>query len=317
MLIIFILFWIAVAALWAHHFFEGEILLADLWREWKLSRRSLVDWDNEWQSRSDRSQLIISLTTIPSRIDLIQETLKSLMDQSLPPGKIILNLPKYSHREACAYVIPDWLSNLASVEIRPCEDWGPATKLIPSLLQAPADQPILIVDDDRIYPRWMVARMQAAVIANPNRALTFAGWVVPEDLIDRATTVLSNIRMSPPAPVRAHRLRQPREVDVMQGVMGYAVRPRYFDLGSLTDFSTGPDALRYVDDVRTSALCQVQKWVIPAPSLSFLPKRHYRHFKRTALGALNRGSGRPEDRNNSIGVRYFKDQWLVGGPRSS
>jgi len=40
------------------------------------------------------NKYIISLTTIPSRINYIETTIKSLVEQTLKPEKIILNIPK-------------------------------------------------------------------------------------------------------------------------------------------------------------------------------------------------------------------------------
>ena len=37
---------------------------------------------------------IVSLTTIPTRINFIEKTIKSLVEQTLKPSKIILNIPK-------------------------------------------------------------------------------------------------------------------------------------------------------------------------------------------------------------------------------
>ena len=40
------------------------------------------------------NKYILSLTTIPSRINYIESTIKSLINQTLKPEKIILNIPK-------------------------------------------------------------------------------------------------------------------------------------------------------------------------------------------------------------------------------
>ena len=40
------------------------------------------------------NKYIISLTTIPSKINYIERTIKSLIEQTLKPEKIILNIPK-------------------------------------------------------------------------------------------------------------------------------------------------------------------------------------------------------------------------------
>jgi hypothetical protein len=314
-----ILLWLVVVAvlalaagLYAHRLFEGECLPLDLWQEWRLSRASLEAMDLRWQgSEGRRADIVVSLTTIPSRIEGIDDTLKSLMAQSRPPRRIVLNLPAFSRREQVAYAVPERLTRLKSVEIRACDDWGPATKLIPTLLAEAPDQAIVVVDDDRIYPPSTIAVLERHAKTLPDAALALAGWVVPADHVDRPTTVLSNLLMRPPAPVRGTRLRQPRRIDVVLGFMSYLVRPRFFDLAAMTDFAQGPEALFFVDDVRTSALCAAPKYAVPTARLSFIPKRRVHLYARTALGLINRGRGGDESRHNSIAVRHFAGRWLV------
>ncbi len=311
--------WIGLGllAIWAglrlHHLFEGEWLPGDLLREWRLSRVSLGTLDKRWAEAGDRSDIVISLTTTPSRIGLIEPTLKSLLDQDLAPARIVLNVPYVSRREGVAYEVPQVLADLASVHIQRCADLGPATKLIPTLAHPDRDTPILVVDDDRIYQRWLVRHYADAARAHPDRALTLAGWVVPDDLTDRDTTVLGNLLMRPPTPIRGPRLREPREVDVMLGVFSYLVRPRFFDLPQMRDQDSGPPELFFVDDVRTSALCRAPKWVIPARSLSFIPRAGRAALQKTRLGAINAGPGADHLRHNTIAIRHFRNRWRVGG----
>lgn len=307
------------AGLYAHRLFEGECLPLDLWQEWRLSRISVEAMDRRWQERSDsHADIVVSLTTIPSRIESIDDTLKSLMGQSRPPRRIVLNLPAFSRREQVAYVVPERLRRLKSLDIRGCDDWGPATKLIPTLMAEEPGQAIVVVDDDRIYPPSTIATLERHAAAMPDAALALAGWIVPPDRIDRPTTVLSNLLMRAPAPVRGTRLWRPRRIDVVLGFMSYLVRPRFFDMAAMADFSTGPEALFFVDDVRTSALCTAPKYAVPARRLSFIPKRHLELYSRTALGLINRGRGGDELRHNTIAVRHFAGRWLVdrGGASS-
>lgn len=301
------------AGVWIHRFFEGENLLADLWREWRLSRRSLEEWDRLWEKNPEKSETVVSLTTIPSRIDLVDVVLKGLLDQSRPPRRIYLNVPEWSKRENCAYVVPPHLLALQGVVVRRCEDWGPATKLLPTLLDEEADQLIMVVDDDRIHPRRALEQLEQNATHNPDTALTCAGWVVPGDLTDRPTTIRSNILREPPAPVRGHRLNRLFEIDVLLGVFSYAVRPRFFDLNEVADFSETPRAGFLADDVRTSALCRVPKMAYPVKSLSFLPRMGRKQLQDTALAHLNRGDGDLEDRNNTKAIRHYQDRWKVGG----
>lgn len=72
-------------AIAAHDFFEGETLVADLIRTARLARANLADLDRKAMART-RCDAIVTLTTIPSRIDLIGMTLKSLLDQTTPAG---------------------------------------------------------------------------------------------------------------------------------------------------------------------------------------------------------------------------------------
>ncbi|MDF0599504.1 hypothetical protein P1J78_02060 [Psychromarinibacter sp. C21-152] len=305
---------LAALALYLHHLFEGECLPADLWREWKLARMDLATLDRRWE-KAERSEIVVTLTTTPSRIALLEPTLKSLLDQTRPPARITLNLPRHSTRENRAYEIPAPLNRLASLQIRRCDDLGPGTKLIPSVQAEPPDTPLVVVDDDRIYPPWLLARYERAAAAQPDRALTMAGWVAPPDLVDRMTTIRANLFMRPPAPIRASRLRKPRRVDIFQGVMSYLVRPRFFDEKSLADFTGQPPELRFVDDVRSSALCRAEIWVIPAPSLSFVPRAQAALLQQTRLGLVNRVPGERHNRNNTIALKHFADRWQVGGPR--
>lgn len=299
---------VITAAIWLHHLFEGEWLPHDLWRELRLGRVTLAALDAAWV-KAPKSELVVTLTTTPSRIHLLEPVIKALLDQTRAPKAIEINVPHHSQRENRPYEIPPFLTGLNAVHVHRTQDLGPATKLIPTLSRHPGDRVLVVLDDDRIYPGWLIARYEEATQDHPDAALTLGGWIVPSDLTDRPTTIRSNLLMQPPAPIRAPRLRRAREIDVMLGVFSYAVRPRFFDLPEIAQL-TGPPELRFVDDPRTSALCTVAKYVIPAPSLSFVPWRQRRLFQATRLGLVNRGQGQ---RHNTIAIQYFADRWRVGG----
>lgn len=300
------------AALWVYNFMEGQTLLRDCLDEVRLARDDIAALDAAWAVSPRRSACVISLTSLPSRLPFIATTLKSLLRQNRLPARIRLNLPAFSRREQAAYVIPDWLKNLQSVEIVPCEDSGPATKLIPSLA-LPPDSMIVVVDDDRIYPANLIADLEAAAAGDSHAAFGFSGWVAPPDLIDRPTTILGNIRMTPPVPVRARRMRAPCAVDMLQGLSGYLVRPHFFDLAALTDYSGAPDAAFFVDDVWISAHCTAPKFVIPAARAGFPGRARKALYSTTSLGRVNRGGGDVLKRNNTIMLRHFAGRWTVGG----
>lgn len=293
-----------------HDFLEGESLVFDCFEEWRLRHTDLGALDNAWQASDARTSITVTLTTTPSRLPHIDLTLKSLLRQSHLPKRIIINVPHASRRETRDYVLPDWLLNLASVEIHRCDDLGPATKLLPSLHRFARDDALLVVDDDRIYHRHMIANLSQAALQHPGAALGFSGWIVPEDLVDRPTTLVSNVLMRAPSPNRATRLRRARRVDVLQGMSGYLVRPSYFDLPALMNDPQAPSAARFVDDVWISGHCRAPRLVIPARRTNFQSKLQRTFYKRNSLGLINRGPGGNENRNNSIVIRYLADRWM-------
>ena len=81
------------------------------------------------------SQIVVSLTTSPSRIYLIEETLMSIINQNVKVDKIYVNIPPIFKRTGESYPDPKlifknnqqildnvvWNTN--------CDDIGPITKL--------------------------------------------------------------------------------------------------------------------------------------------------------------------------------------------
>jgi hypothetical protein len=296
-------------------YLSGENLAATWLDEWRLGRMTLKELDEAYLSNPCPSGLVVTLTTIPSRIDAIAPTLKSLLRQTAAPLQIRLCLPAWSEREHCAYVVPDWLKELRSVKIVPCSDEGPSTKFLTSLRELKADQAVLVLDDDRIYHPRLLEKLDALALEHPNEVVGAAGWSVPPDLIDHPTTLLARLKRAPYVPIRANQVSKPQKVDIVQGLHGYVVRPRFFDLPRLGDFSAAPPALRFVDDVWLSAHCRVACVVHPL-SLAFTdfkPWGQRRRFDASSLGRkLNRTSN-PAERGNSIALRYFEGRWNSSG----
>lgn len=251
----------------------------------------------------------MSLSTIPSRIDKLQSTLKSLLRQNRRPAEIRLNVPSYSRREGRPYAIPDWLAQMKSVTLVDCQDYGPATKLVPSVLNLMPKQRILVLDDDRIYPPDLVEDMQRLADAHPDWVISSSGWRVPDDLTDRPTTLKAVLKGEKYVPVLASVIRGPVNVDVVQGVHGYLVQPRFFDKEALTDYTRAPDAARFCDDVWLSAQARAPKFVFPMKRLGFQPLQHGDYYKATSL-ARNFNS-KPDDdkRANTIMIRHFAKIW--------
>ncbi len=302
----------AVGALGVYERFAGEHPVLDPVREWRLRRADLRALDRQASSAPIRADLIVTLTTLPSRIDRLAPTIKSLLSQDLAPKEIRVYVPPRSRREHTTYVVPEWLATLESVRVVRCdEDYGPATKVIPAMLTSDADQRFLVVDDDRLYHPWFVSQMRALSDAHGDVAVAGSGWDVPADLVDRPTRLLDTLLGRAPAPIKCTRVTGRRDVDIIQGFSGYVVRPRFFDLGEITDYRAAPAAAFFVDDVWISAHCRVAKAVVRGRRTNFQSRRDAPFFKRSSLGRVNRGDGSWESRNNTIMLKYFADRWRL------
>ncbi len=98
--------------------------------------------------------VVASFTTSPTRIHKIYDTLKSISNQSRPPDRIILNLPYIFKRTGEQYTIPRFFQEFPKLYVNWIpEDYGPVTKLLPTLDLVPKNTLIWIVDDDQKYLR--------------------------------------------------------------------------------------------------------------------------------------------------------------------
>jgi len=303
-----------IVALAVYERFAGEHPVADGIYDLWLRRQNLDALDRAAAENPRRADVIVTLTTLPSRVDRIELTLKSLLRQTVSPRAIRLNVPRASRREQVPYTIPERLRTLRSVTVVECEDYGPSTKLIPSLLEAAPDDRLLVVDDDRIYQPSFIEQMVDLSDRHPDVAVAASGWDAPADLTDRPSTLVATLAGRAPAPIKCTRVRGARDVDVMQGLAGYLVKPRFFDRTSVADYTHAPNAAFFVDDVWISAHCRARKVVFQGRRTNFASLADARFYKRTSVALVNRGSGTLDSRNNTIMLRHFADRWRLRRP---
>lgn len=111
---------------------------------------------------NNKNKLIISLTTIPSRINELDEVLDSLINQRLKADMIFINIPKQYKRFNQPIVIPDSFHTKYKNTVKVYfldEDFGPATKFIGSLKnpEISKDDVIIVTDDDVVKKRnWTI-----------------------------------------------------------------------------------------------------------------------------------------------------------------
>ncbi len=116
--------------------------------------------------KSDRNKRItVSLTSFGGRIDYVHLVIESLGMQTVKADRIVLWL---SEDEFSPETIPVMLNRMKArgLEIGYCKDLKSYNKIIPSLKKYPDDL-IITVDDDIIYPEYMIEKLYKAYKKEP------------------------------------------------------------------------------------------------------------------------------------------------------
>lgn len=273
---------------------------------------------------------VISLSTIPPRFHLLAATLKTLVRQTVKPQDIIVNIP-LSYRR-----FPDWDGTLPDVPdgvtIHRCaDDFGPATKLLPTLTMfRDQDIDILFCDDDMDYrPEWagwflkQRARRPEACIslcggyidgirpkdrkAMPKpRPLYFMAVINPELRLRRAVHAFGRRFLGWPDKFIGRRLfLTAGYADLFQGFGGVMIRPHFFDEG-VFDI---PKQLWAVDDwwLSGNAIKNGHPvWVIPRRPE---PDSHPHSATEALTDAVFDGRDRGE--SNAFAESYLRERFGI------
>jgi hypothetical protein len=247
-----------------------------------------------------KKRIVVSLSTMPDRIGRLQPTLNSLLNQTRPPEEIVLAVPQFSIRQKREYKIPDYLYQIPNLRVLRCEkDWGPATKFIAvvqdELAAGRSDTLVMVVDDDRIYPRDSIELYLHYHEQLPGAALCFRGGPMPRSLDWRDCKIEVGVD-----------LQSPKKTAVMTGCGSYLIQPRFFD-ESLWDYSTAPAGAFYMDDMWISGCLErrrVNRYIIPASSMM---RTVFRQIGTMTLHDVP--NGRRHHNNETIG--FFSDSWKV------
>ena len=195
------------------------------------------------------SSSVVSLTSLPARLPHIERTLKSLLLQTHCPRAVHLFVPRVNARLQRTYAVEPGLAAFLRrsyiVRLQWLEvDFGPATKLLPFLLEHEAlgytaEQRVAVVDDDVLYSAHMLEQYDCWGPLLPRAALGFGGCFV------HAETRSDLIRCP-----RGTELSAPLEVQMLFGTAGFQVQPALFNLSSLRAFAvSAPHAAHFEDDV--------------------------------------------------------------------
>ena len=145
-----------------------------------LERRYCAQLDHSAFDKDKKlkdDSVIVSLTTFPARIGYVHLAIKSLLNQTVKPGKIILWLAKDQFRDV---EIPQQLRALCEygLEIRFCEEDLLAHKKYYYAMREFPENIIVTYDDDIIYPEDSLEKLLAmhgkhpdAIICNRGREI--------------------------------------------------------------------------------------------------------------------------------------------------
>ena len=125
-------------------------------------------------------KFVISFTTSPSRIEKIKPMIDSIINQSLKPNLILLNIAEIFPRTGERYIIPDFVKNNVTIN-RIEKDLGPATKLIPTITYLKNnnydenDTFIIYLDDDIRYSNNMISTYNFLLTINKTKRVLCCG----------------------------------------------------------------------------------------------------------------------------------------------
>ncbi|GMI30977.1 hypothetical protein TeGR_g7998, partial [Tetraparma gracilis] len=193
-------------------------------------------------------RVIVSLSSLPSRLAHLPDVLSLMLKQTVLPDEIYVNIPDFSAREQLPYVLPErlvgWLDGLPEAErglikLNWCRtDFGPATKLISTLLAETIPSTLIVtIDDDLDYPPYFLARVVQNARRYTNSAFGFKGYRLGEGGGHSNFTYYESLD-----------LQADVSVDVLGGFVGVAYRSGFFSLARLMDYASYPAGAFFVDD---------------------------------------------------------------------
>jgi len=173
------------------------------------------------------NNIIVSLTTVPNRLMEERETagsrlgLKTILEQNYNSYEVHFNIPYYYKVDNTKIIVPDWLNEFSdkynNLKIFRTDDYGPITKILPTLERINDPETILIVVDDDLY--YMDGLIEAHINGRskyPNAALGFAGMSSLDGSCHFCTT-----------------LKQDTRVKILEGYKSVSYKRSFFDIHEL------------------------------------------------------------------------------------
>lgn len=249
-----------------------------------------------------KSRIVISITTLPSRINKIEPLFNCLKLQTYKPDVIYLNIPHESKREKKEYAISDEIMKYSEfiifnhIEM----DYGPLTKLLGVLpIEDDGNTIIITLDDDKLYDKHTIENLVYYAELYTDCAIGRRGWI-----LKRPEFTWPNFSYLP----NAIDIKEPTRVDVLTGVSGVAYRRRFFgddifDLDLIKKCFT-------VDDIYINGYLAkngIKRLLIPSTPNEFMKTKKTSHLDNTYIHTSRLWDVNKDGKNNNTALELFKN----------
>lgn len=257
-----------------------------------------LDYNHQFVKLKYESQerVVVSMSTIPDRIEHLGPTLASILTQNVHVNEIAINIP-YKSRKGLEYEIPTWLEKLHNVKIYRVEkDLGPATKILPTLQREAPSTRIIAIDDDVIYHSNTVkALVNTFDKYDGQHAITNFGIKLQPtgELPTTSSRILSFFNKS-------------QEVDLLQGFSAFIVAPKLFPK-EVFDLNNGPSEAISVDDIWLSGWLRFNGVKIMSAGSTYRQLPLVNLGKMRATTALGKGENKGFTRDQIV-IRWFMEE---------
>lgn len=133
-----------------------------------------------------QDKVIVSLSTSPKRISKIEPVINNMLEQTLVPDVIVLNLPIIFKRNNSKFTLPlpTFIKDNSKILVNFVDDIGPITKVLPTVkLYSDPETIIISIDDDIIYPKNRIQELVETAVKYPN-AVVSSSEVLKEEFVE-------------------------------------------------------------------------------------------------------------------------------------
>jgi len=136
--------------------------------------------ENDIQTKIKKTEIVVSLTTSPTRILLMQGVIESILQQTVPPTIIRLNLPRFFKRTNTPYNIPSFITNNPKIKIFWYdEDYGPIMKVLPTIIDYRKNLNVVVIytDDDVLFLPHTIETHLKFIVKDPKSVYCVSGII--------------------------------------------------------------------------------------------------------------------------------------------